>query len=220
MSRASSGLLMDLYGVLAESPTAGLLSLDDRYGLPSGALIGAATVAANPRETAWWKIQSGSVTPEEGLSSILDRVEIDHGVRVPSAEIISLFEGLRVDSALLQLCCGFRERHGVRIGLVSNSFRPRGGNPALELIERTFDVVVCSADVGCQKPEREIYQAALRRLEVPVDRVLYVDDVVEFVEVAAAMGMRALQARGPAAAAAVLRSEEAWLRGRTTTGDG
>ncbi|MCF3123895.1 HAD-IA family hydrolase, partial [Streptomyces arenae] len=51
------------------------------------------------------------------------------------------------------------------------------------------DHVVLSCEVGCAKPDPRIYEIALRRTGTEPDRTLFVDDVVENVEAARALGM-------------------------------
>lgn len=60
------------------------------------------------------------------------------------------------------------------------------------------DHVVNSARVGVAKPEREIYEIAAERAQVPVQRCLFVDDRIENVEAAVALGMSGVHYLGPA----------------------
>ena len=66
------------------------------------------------------------------------------------------------------------------IGLVSGYFRG------------LFDDVVCSAEVGCAKPEAEIYALACRRLGRPAGACVFVDDHDANVAAAEAAGMRGI----------------------------
>ncbi len=51
--------------------------------------------------------------------------------------------------------------------------------------------VLCSEDVSCYKPRKEIFEAALRILNLPADEVLHVgDSLIYDVEGAAAAGMK------------------------------
>jgi len=62
--------------------------------------------------------------------------------------------------------------------------------------ERIFDAVVASCEVGCNKPDRRIYEACLVRLGVAPERALFVDDRRENLEGAAALGLRTLHFAG------------------------
>ena len=83
----------------------------------------------------------------------------------------------------------------VRLGLLSNagpSLR-EGISPLLPL----FDDVVISAEVGCRKPDPEIYQLALGRLGVEAEETLFIDDFAHNVAAARKLGIRAHRFRSP-----------------------
>ncbi len=56
-------------------------------------------------------------------------------------------------------------------------------------VERLFDTTINSAEVGCRKPEPEIYHLALERLGVTADRALFLDDNADNISGAADLGM-------------------------------
>ncbi len=78
-------------------------------------------------------------------------------------------------------------------------------NASLELEEELaplgltghFAHIVNSARVGIAKPDRRIYALAAERAGVTADRCLFVDDRLENVEAATALGMSGLHFRGP-----------------------
>ena len=74
--------------------------------------------------------------------------------------------------------------------------------------ERTFDAVVASCEVGCNKPDRRIYEACLVRLGVAPARALFVDDRAENLEGAAALGLHTLHFAGDDPAGEVRRRLE------------
>ncbi|MYT28305.1 MULTISPECIES: HAD-IA family hydrolase [unclassified Streptomyces] len=59
------------------------------------------------------------------------------------------------------------------------------------------DHVVSSARVGVVKPDREIYEIAAEQAEIAMERCLFVDDRLENVEAAVALGMTGVHYRGP-----------------------
>ena len=96
---------------------------------------------------------------------------------------------------------------GLRVGVVSNF---DGRLPAL--LDRlglgaAFEAVVWSSAVGAAKPARAIFEAASRRLAVPVGDVAHVgDDPEADVEGAYASGMAAIQLDRSGAEPAAIRS--------------
>lgn len=63
-------------------------------------------------------------------------------------------------------------------------------------LSSAFEVALSSHEVGYRKPAREMYEAALARLDVAPGAVLFLDDSPANVEAAAAMGMQAAVAVG------------------------
>jgi putative hydrolase of the HAD superfamily len=59
-----------------------------------------------------------------------------------------------------------------------------------------FDVIVVSYEVGCAKPDPAIYRICLERLNVPAEAALFVDDRVENLEAASALGIQTLHFTG------------------------
>ena len=60
-----------------------------------------------------------------------------------------------------------------------------------------LDEWILSFEVGAKKPKRRIFEAVFERTDVPPERVLYIDDVAEYVDAARALGMQGLVFREP-----------------------
>jgi putative hydrolase of the HAD superfamily len=79
---------------------------------------------------------------------------------------------------------------GVRTGILSNLPRPLGERlRALPGFLDPFDQVTFSYELGFIKPEREIYEHALRGLGVTPEEALFIDDREENIEGARAVGL-------------------------------
>ncbi len=61
-----------------------------------------------------------------------------------------------------------------------------------------FEVALSSHHIGHRKPAAEAFRHALDALDTPADRVLFIDDVRQNTDAAAAAGMHALRTRGAA----------------------
>jgi putative hydrolase of the HAD superfamily len=68
-------------------------------------------------------------------------------------------------------------------------------------IDRLFDAVVISCEVGLSKPDPRIYRHCLARLGLEPPQALFVDDRADNIEGAARIGLRTLQFDGPDALA-------------------
>jgi putative hydrolase of the HAD superfamily len=94
---------------------------------------------------------------------------------------------------------------------IAAAFRARGGRTAMlsnrvveivarlrkeRALDRWFDVVVASCEVGSCKPDPEIYRICLERLGVPADATLFVDDRMENLQAAHELGLHTLHFLG------------------------
>ncbi len=82
---------------------------------------------------------------------------------------------LSVDNKILEILGRVREK-GVKIGLISNAdiidIKYWNDSP----LSAFFDSVIFSCDVGILKPETEIYQLAMKRLNVKPEESIFIGD--------------------------------------------
>lgn len=85
---------------------------------------------------------------------------------------------------------------GCALGMVSdNHIGFRDWLEARPDIADHFDVVVCSAEEGCKKPAREIFEAAVSRLGATFRETVFLDDDESNVRTARRHGLRAIHFR-------------------------
>jgi epoxide hydrolase-like predicted phosphatase len=107
------------------------------------------------------------------------------------------FAGDALDEALI----GYVQRlgeAGYRLGLLSNfvdDARPLW--TATFPLLHYFEGVIISSEVGLMKPDPRIYHLALASVEARPDEALFVDDFIENVRGAAAVGLQALHFTDP-----------------------
>ncbi|AHI01241.1 HAD-IA family hydrolase [Kutzneria viridogrisea] len=75
---------------------------------------------------------------------------------------------------------------GIRTALLSNADGPGAPVPWLDEL---FDVVVFSGEVGIAKPDVAVYQLTVRRLGLPPEQCVFVDDLLGNVRGAVAAGL-------------------------------
>ena len=104
-----------------------------------------------------------------------------------------LFAGMGPDEAMIE-AVKKAKRSGVKTGLISNSWGR--GRYDREAFPEMFDGVVISGEVGLHKPEPEIYHLGAERIGLPPEECVFVDDLKENCEGAAAVGMTPILHRG------------------------
>ena len=81
-------------------------------------------------------------------------------------------------------------RGQVRLGLLTNNVKEFGEHwRATFPIDELFEVIVDSSHVGMRKPEPEIYLLTCSQLEIEPTEAVFVDDNIDNVEAARALGM-------------------------------
>jgi epoxide hydrolase-like predicted phosphatase len=109
---------------------------------------------------------------------------------------VDFFAGDRIDEELLAFIR--RLKGQVKIGMITNAWpdiRPWMEEQAG--IADAFDHIVISSEVGMVKPQKEIYWLSLSGLDVAAEEALFIDDFVENIEGAEAVGMHAIHFQDP-----------------------
>lgn len=101
------------------------------------------------------------------------------GQRLPPMDLLKgMFADMRPDPVMFDLVGDLKDG-GVRVALLSNSW---GNTYPREQIDALFDPVVVSGEVGMRKPNSEIFTHALDLLDMPPNRVVFVDDAEPNIE--------------------------------------
>ena len=177
------GLLVDYGGVLTSNLFDSFRSFCELEGLEAD------TVLVRFREDDRCRallidLETGNLTEEEFEPQFADVL----GVNAPEL-IDRLFAGSQPDQAMLDAVHRAR-RAGIRTGLISNSWGTRRYDRTL--LERLFDGIVISGEVGMRKPTPEIYEMGAERIGLPPEDCVFVDDLPFNLKPAQQLGMAAV----------------------------
>ena len=146
----------------------------------------------------WNQVQTGRIPNDNHWQAVGRRL----GLAWPDEVLdfrTTFFAGDRLDRDLIALIRRLRPRF--KTALLSNA----PGNlrhwiaSQWNVPDDTFDEIVVSAEVGVMKPDPEIYRIALARLDVAPRQAIFVDDSVENVAAAQALGIKAIHFVSPEA---------------------
>jgi len=196
---AYDAVLLDLYDTLVWSDWyAWQGRLADRLGITVPEIGEAFSRTRSARNTG------ATVDTEGDVTLVLRAADIEPAPPDLVAELLDwereMGESIRLYDDALEVVRALRERR-VPVALVSNC--SHNTTPIVERLglEREFDAVLLSFEVGAMKPDPAIYREALARLGDPDPaRSVFVDDQVAYCDGAAAVGLQTFL---------ILRPEEA-----------
>ncbi|MFC3797713.1 HAD-IA family hydrolase [Cohnella sp. GCM10012308] len=187
--------VLDVGGVLATNYTPQFWeSLSSDYNVPYAALM---QFRRDVRAVLW----TGAIAESAFWERLNERFP-----RISPADARSRLVSEIRPLPALELLSGWRERASLNI--LSNH-RTEWISPVIEPLRPLLDHVLVSAEVGCRKPEPEIYDRMNARLSGFAD-ILYVDDTEDNLPQGAALGWKTLLA---AEDGAWIAHAEAWLKG-------
>lgn len=183
-------VIFDFGGVVMDMGWSFMAELEQRYGLPEGAMR-----RSLYRTPEWDALQRGRGSREAYMAAVERELERYAGRPVPEcyAEWRALVRPLNVE--VVELARALRPQYTV--ALLSNA------DDRLEqlLTERyriahLFDPLIVSARVGLAKPDPAIYRLAAERAGVPLSACIFIDDLPRNAEAATALGMHGITYTG------------------------
>jgi putative hydrolase of the HAD superfamily len=178
-------VLYDFDGVIRLWDEAETRSIEERFGLPAGA-VGAAAFDPSLLERA----VTGRIPDETWRLAIRNALVRAHGPGAADAEAAWSARTGRIDDRVVDLIAAFRPR--LRTGLLTNATTRLETDLQAFRLDKAFDVVINSARIGFCKPDPRIYRAASNRIGFPLDTCIYVDDTPGHVAAAREVGMMAI----------------------------
>lgn len=178
-------VILDFGGVLWDMRWDVCRALEAEHGLPDGSVF-----TTLYRCDAWREVERGRGDREAWLAGAHEALEARAGRTLPP-----LHERWRAAQAPIAANVALVRalRPPYHVSVLSNADRTLRSRLADGLgIIQLFDDVVCSAEVGLAKPEREIYGLACQRLGVPAGACVFVDDHELNVRAAEAAGLRGI----------------------------
>jgi epoxide hydrolase-like predicted phosphatase len=179
VSEEVQGLLMDYGGVLTGPMKPVMTAFCRSRGIPEDTLV-ALQRPESPFRPELDAYERGECSEEEFLPRFAEALGL------PGETLGSFFADVQPDETMFRAVAAIRNV-GVPVGLLSNSWGPRGY--PRERLRDAFDVVVISGEVGMRKPEPGIYRHAAELLGVEPCHCVFVDDTKGHLVVAAQLGM-------------------------------
>jgi putative hydrolase of the HAD superfamily len=181
------GLVCDYGGVLTSSVTESFADFCRAEDIDVELFRHAVLGAARTDDSLFARVETGTITQEEFDTALATLLTDSCGKTIASDSLKQrLFATMKQDLRM-QDAVAFARAQGIRTALVSNSWGGRD-YPA-DVLERLFDVVLISGEIGLRKPDPAIYARAASELQLEPSECVFVDDFRVNVEGAEAVGM-------------------------------
>jgi len=184
-------VICDFGGVLTTPLFHAFAAYQEEVGVPFEEMVRALQeIAAETGRHPLYELEKGRISEAEFVRSIEKRLGVHlRGMRE------TYFDHIHPNEPMIELMRTLRNR-GLRMALLTNNVREWEPHWRAKLpdVDDIFEVIVDSAFVGMRKPEPEIYELTLARLDgalAPGD-CLFVDDVDVNCDTARSLGMRAV----------------------------
>lgn len=160
---------------------------DDRLGLPHGSVE-----RAVHNGESWRQAQCGSIPLSDYWGDVARRL----GLSAPQVKQLAadFYRGDQLDPALIGYIRTLRDA-GHPVALLSNHSIDLADELVHLGIAELFDPLVVSAQIGVMKPDPHAYQIVLDGLGYPPQKTVFVDDRLDNVQAAQAIGMHAVHFR-------------------------
>jgi epoxide hydrolase-like predicted phosphatase len=182
-STAFDSVVLDFSGVLVTQTSPALIELANWHHVAVETMV---QVLMGPRgwttsDHPWHRAERGEL-----VASALPHEAIPYataaGITLRGDEYARLLTGEYVVNGDVLERIGRLRSLGYSLGLLMNSFQELRSIVESRIDVSMFDVVVDSSEVGCRKPEPEIYSIMEHQLGVEPQRILYLDDVYANIE--------------------------------------
>ena len=183
-----SAVIFDFGGVINNMRWEVARELEDEHGLERNALL-----ESLYRNQDWLDVEEGRGDIVKWAVNAHKKLEADAGKQLPP-----LHQQWRDSWGLIeeniQIIKGLKPQY--KVSILSNADlnleeRIKDGMG----IHHLFDDIISSAVVGVSKPKHEIYELAAKRLELPAEECVFIDDAERNVTAAREVGMMAIHFR-------------------------
>jgi putative hydrolase of the HAD superfamily len=208
MSRRVEAVISDFGGVLTTPLIQSFAAVQDQTGIPMEELgKSMSQIEAEDGVHPLYELEKGRVTEPDFLERLAQALEPRLGHRPEMHRFREIyFEALHPNEPMIELMRELKAE-GFRMAMLTNNVKEWEPLWRTMLpVDEIFEIVVDSAFVGMRKPEREIYDLTVERLDgVPSEACLFVDDIELNCDAARDVGMQAVHYRQPNQAIADIR---------------
>jgi putative hydrolase of the HAD superfamily len=129
-------------------------------------------------------------TGDHNVTDVWGKILAHFGKEAEAPAFVAYLEGLppgKIHTEMVDLAVQLKEK-GYKIGLLSNNSLAGARVARAHGIDDIFGVTIFSAEVGCMKPQKAVYELFAERLGVNVTDLIFIDDSPKSLEGAENIG--------------------------------
>lgn len=207
-------VIWDYGGVISSPLFRGIGRFEADMGYPEGSILelifgeggyigaagdgdpcdGAAPEAASAVTHDWHRLELGEIGLDEYFAGVVERAPqvLGRPIDLDAYRQFTRDMPLGIHWPIVHRIRRLRDE-GLKLGLLTNNVKEFGSAWRATIpVDELFDAVVDSSEVGLRKPDRRIYLLTCERLAVEPSSAVFVDDNLENVAAARAVGMEAV----------------------------
>jgi epoxide hydrolase-like predicted phosphatase len=182
-------IIFDFGGVLYKTPdNKKLLRWQKMLGIADDPEV-TQLITDPSKSDLFWDVMLGKLTEDEMWSLLRTRWHIPP--RIGNRFLKNVMSKRRLNKPLAKFLQTLRSRY--KTAILSNAGdKTRGTMEKVFGLHALVDEIIISAEEGVAKPNHELYKIALIRLNSKAENCIFVDDLIENVNAAKAIGMNAI----------------------------
>lgn len=145
-------------------------------------------------ETYMYQFMRGEMTEREFYEAL--RTQYGFSIDNSISDEFMEWSGLDANERILDLINEVKTK-GLKVAILSNVIEPTYNSIDRSGLYASFDKVIASCKVGSAKPDKEIYELALKELGTTAEQSIFIDDKQRNLDPADEMGFTTILAESP-----------------------
>lgn len=190
-----SSIFWDFGGVITSSPFEAFKKFEIKNDLPENFLR--KVNSTNPQNNAWALLEQSKINQME-FNDLFFKESSELGFGVYGLKVLDLLEGdLRL--GMVAIIKTLKKMDFIQACLTNNFIPDNDNQPdMMDLNKKTevfnlFDFIFESKEIGLRKPDQAFYDYVLEKVDIPPEKIIFLDDLGINLKPAKAMGMTTIK---------------------------
>jgi len=190
-----SSIFWDFGGVITSSPFEAFKKFEVENDLPENFLR--KVNSTNPQNNAWALLEQSKINQME-FNDLFFQESSELGFGVNGLKVLDLLEGdLRL--GMVDIIKTLKKMDFIQACLTNNFIPDNDNQPdMMDLNKKTevfnlFDFIFESKEIGLRKPDQAFYDYVLEKVDIPPEKIIFLDDLGINLKPAKAMGMTTIK---------------------------